>query len=195
MPGLNRVGVSRKIEDEQARRRLRDIMNDLNPPKGLGFIIRTAGQDRDKKELQAGRSHVSRPALEAGWSRARVRKQKTPCEIYQESDMVTRTIRDIFTADIETIYVDELAAYESAKEFLEVVMPRYADRIKFWDKAEPMFHKHGIENEIARIQSRPSSSPPAARWSSTRPRRSWRSTSTPEASGPTTTTPRRLPTG
>src|SRR5206468_4418176 len=52
MPGLNRIGVSRKIDDDNVRRRLRDVMNELNPPKGLGFIIRTAGQDRDKKELQ-----------------------------------------------------------------------------------------------------------------------------------------------
>ena len=151
MPGLNRIGVSRKIDDDHVRRRLRDVMNELNPPKGLGFIIRTAGQDRDKKELQRDLMYLARL-----WKvvARRVRKQKSPCEIYQESDMVTRTIRDIFTADIETIWVDEQAAYESAKEFLEVVMPKYAERIKFWDKPEPMFHKHGIETEITRIQAR-----------------------------------------
>ena len=151
MPGLNRVGVSRKIEDDHARRRLRDIMNELNPPKGLGFIIRTAGQDRDKKELQRDLMYLARL-----WKvvARRIRKQKSPCEIYQESDMVTRTIRDIFTGDIDTIWVDEPAAYEAAKEFLTIVMPRYASRIKLWDSAEPMFHKHGIETEISRIQAR-----------------------------------------
>jgi len=151
MPGLQRVGVSRKIEDEETRRRLREIMNELKPPRGLGFIIRTAGQDRNKKELQRDLAYLSRL-----WQVVvrRIRNTKSPCEIYQESDMVTRTIRDIFTGDIDTIWVDEPAAYEAAKEFLTIVMPRYSNRIKFWDSTEPMFHKHGIEQEITRIQQR-----------------------------------------
>lgn len=151
MPGLNRIGVSRKIIDEESRRRLREIMGDLQPPKGLGFIIRTAGEDRNRKELQKDLAYLARL-----WQVVvrRIRKQKSPCEIYQESDMVTRTIRDIFSGDIDTIWVDEPGAYEHAKEFLQVVMPRYADRIKLWDSTEPMFHKHGIEQEIVRIQQR-----------------------------------------
>jgi ribonuclease E len=151
MPGLARVGVSRKIEDDETRRRLREIMNELRPPKGLGFIIRTAGQDRNKKELQGDLAYLSRL-----WQvvAQRIRATKSPAEIYQESDMVTRTIRDIFTGDIDAIWVDEKNAYEAAKEFLTIVMPRFADRIKFWDSKEPMFHKHGIEQEIARIQQR-----------------------------------------
>jgi ribonuclease E len=151
MPGLNRIGVSRKIDDDNARRRLRDVMNELNPPKGLGFIIRTAGQDRDKKELQRDLMYLARL-----WKvvARRIRKQKGPCEVYQESDMVTRTIRDIFSSEIDAIWVDEKNAYESAKEFLDVVMPKYADRIKLWENSEPMFFKHGIEQEIGRIQQR-----------------------------------------
>jgi ribonuclease E len=151
MPGLNRIGVSRKINDDEARRRLREILSELHPPKGLGFIIRTAGQDRNKKELQRDLAYLSRL-----WQVVvrRIRKTKSPCEIYQESDMVTRTIRDIFSGDIDTIWVDEPGAYEAAKEFLTIVMPRYANRIKFWDSSEPMFHKYGIEQEIARIQQR-----------------------------------------
>jgi ribonuclease E len=151
MPGLNRIGVSRKIIDEESRRRLREILTELQPPKGLGFIIRTAGQDRNKKELQRDLAYLSRL-----WQVVvrRIRKSKSPAEIYQESDMITRTIRDIFTSDIDTIWVDEPAAYEAAKEFLTIVMPRYASRIKFWDSTEPMFHKYGIEQEITRIQQR-----------------------------------------
>ncbi|MBI2803659.1 MAG: Rne/Rng family ribonuclease [Planctomycetes bacterium] len=156
MPGLNRIGVSRKIEDDETRRRLREIMNELRPPKGLGFIIRTAGQDRNREELQSDLAYLSRL-----WQVVvrRIKKQKSPTEIYKESDMVTRTIRDIFTSDIDTIWVDERGAYEAAKEFMEAVMPRYADRIKFYDGAAPMFHKYGIEAEIARIQERKVSLP------------------------------------
>jgi ribonuclease E len=156
MPGLNRIGVSRKIEDDEVRRRLREIMNELKPPRGIGFIIRTAGQDRNREELQSDLAYLSRL-----WQvvARRIQKQKSPCEIYKESDMVTRTIRDIFTEDIDTIWVDEPGAYEAAKEFMEAVMPRFAERIKFYDGAAPMFHKYGIENEIARIQERKISLP------------------------------------
>jgi ribonuclease E len=79
---------------------------------------------------------------------------KAPAEIYQESDMITRTIRDIFTSDIDTIWVDEPNAFEHAQEFLQIVMPRYANRIKLYEGKEPLFHRYGIEEEIARIQQR-----------------------------------------
>jgi ribonuclease E len=151
MPGLNRVGVSRKIQDEEQRRRLREIFNELKPPRGIGFIIRTAGMDKNKKELQNDLAYLSRL-----WQVVvrRIRKMKAPAEIYQESDMITRTIRDTFTSDIDTIWVDEANAYEHAREFLQIVMPRYANRIKLYEGREPLFHKYRIEDEIARIQQR-----------------------------------------
>jgi ribonuclease E len=151
MPGLNRVGVSRKIADDEQRRRLREIFHELKPPKGLGFIIRTAGMDKNKKELQRDLAYLSRL-----WQVVvrRIRKVKAPAEIYQESDMITRTIRDTFTSDIDTIWVDEPDAFAHAQEFLQIVMPRYANRIKHYDGPEPLFHKYGIEDEIARIQQR-----------------------------------------
>src|SRR5205823_2768888 len=68
--------------------------------------------------------------------------------------MITRTIRDTFTSEIDTIYVDEPTAFEHAQEFMQIVMPRYASRIKLYDGSEPLFHKYGIESEIARIQRR-----------------------------------------
>jgi len=151
MPGLNRVGVSRKIADDEQRHRLREIFHELQPPKGLGFIIRTAGLDKTKKELQRDLAYLSRL-----WQVVvrRIRKLKSPAEIYQESDMITRTIRDTFTSDIDTIWVDESTAFEHAQEFLQIVMPRYANRIKLYTDSEPLFHKYGIEDEIARIQQR-----------------------------------------
>ncbi len=151
MPGLNRIGVSRKIADDDARHRLREIFHELQPPKGLGFIIRTAGIDKTKRELQRDLAYLSRL-----WQVVvgRIRKLKAPAEIYQESDMITRTIRDTFTNDIDTIWVDEPTAFEHAQEFLQIVMPRYAGRIKHYTGSEPLFHKYGIEEEIARIQRR-----------------------------------------
>jgi ribonuclease E len=68
--------------------------------------------------------------------------------------MITRTIRDTFTNDIDTIWVDEKNAYEAAREFLQIVMPRYAERIKLYEGREPLYHRYGIEQEIARIQQK-----------------------------------------
>jgi ribonuclease E len=151
MPGLNRIGVSRKIADDNARARLREILTDLRPPKGLGFIIRTAGVDRNKKELQNDLAYLLRL-----WQIVvkRLKKLRAPIEIYRESDMITRTIRDTFTADIDSIVIDEPEAFTAAQEFLQVIMPRYADRIHLADGTAPLFHQFKIEDEIARIQNK-----------------------------------------
>jgi ribonuclease E len=151
MPALGRVGVSRKIEDEQQRRQLREIMLELNPPKGLGFIVRTAGQDRTRKELSRDLAYLLRL-----WKVIvrRLRKATEPGVIYEESDMIIRTIRDIFTQEIDAIYIDEPKAYERAKEFLQLVMPRYVNRLHLYEGREPLFHKYKIESEIAQIYQR-----------------------------------------
>jgi ribonuclease E len=151
MPGLNRVGVSRKIIDEGQRRKLREIMHELNPPKGLGFIVRTAGLERTKRELARDLAYLLRL-----WKviLRRIKKSKAPTPIYQESDMIIRTIRDIFNSEIDTIWIDEPSAFERAQDFLRVVMPRFVNRLKLYDEKVPLFHKYGIEDEIAKIQRR-----------------------------------------
>ncbi len=151
MPALGRVGVSRKIEDDDVRRRLRDMLLELNPPKGLGFIVRTAGQERSRKELSRDMAYLLRL-----WKVIvrRIRKTPGPCDIYEESDMIIRTIRDIFTSDVDAIYVDQKDAYERAKEFLQLVMPRYVNRLHHYDGKEPLFHKYNLEREISLIHKR-----------------------------------------
>lgn len=151
MPGLNRVGVSRKIMDDDERRYLRDIFNDLKPPTGLGFIIRTAGVGKTRSEIQRDLAYLSRL-----WQvvARRIKKVKSPAEVYQESDMITRTIRDTFTNDIDTIWVDERMAFEHAQEFLQFVMPKHAERIKYYEGKEPLFNKYGVEDEIARMNQK-----------------------------------------
>ncbi|MFH1267070.1 MAG: Rne/Rng family ribonuclease [Planctomycetota bacterium] len=151
MPALGRVGVSRKIEDEDVRRRLRDVMAELNPPKGLGFIVRTAGSDRTKKELSRDLAYLVRL-----WKVIvrRIKKLPAPKDMYEESDMIIRTIRDIFTADVDAIYIDEPSAYERAREFLQLVMPRYVNRLQLYEGKEPLFHKYHMDEEIAKIHHR-----------------------------------------
>ncbi len=84
----------------------------------------------------------------------RIKKSRAPTPIYQESDMIIRTIRDIFTSEIDTIWIDEPSAFERAQDFLRVVMPRFVNRLKLYDEKVPLFHKYGIEDEISKIQRR-----------------------------------------
>ena len=151
MPALGRLGVSRKIEDDADRRRLRQTLLELNPPKGLGFIVRTAGQDRTKKELSRDMAYLLRL-----WKVIvrRIRRNAAPVDIYEESDMIIRTIRDIFASDVDAIYVDEPDAYNRAKEFLQLVMPRFVSRLQLYEGKEPLFHKYKLESEISRIHKR-----------------------------------------
>jgi ribonuclease E len=151
MPALGRIGVSRKIESDDDRRRLRDILRELNPPKGVGFIVRTAGTDRTKKELQRDLAYLLRL-----WKVIvrRIKKTSGPVDIYEESDMIIRTIRDIFTSDVDAIYIDEPKAYERAKEFLQIVMPRYVNRLQLYEGREPLFQKYSLDEEISRINQR-----------------------------------------
>ncbi len=151
MPALGRVGVSRKIEDETVRRRLRDVMLELNPPKGVGFIVRTAGADRTKRELSRDMAYLLRL-----WKviARRIKKLPAPAGIYEESDMIIRTIRDIVTGDVDAIYIDEPAAHDRAKEFLQLVMPRYVHRLQMFEGKEPLFRKYNLDEEIAKIHRR-----------------------------------------
>ncbi len=151
MPSLQRVGVSRKIEDDDVRRKLRAVLREINPPKGLGFIVRTAGTERTPKDLQRDLNYLLRL-----WKRIvrRIEKHPAPVDIYAESDMIIRTLRDVYSLDIESIWIDQPEAYERARDFMKVVMPRNVDSIHLYDGKEPLFHKYKIEQEIDKIHSR-----------------------------------------
>lgn len=151
MPALGRVGVSRKIEDEAERKRLKEISYELNPPQGLGFIIRTAGSGRTRGELSRDMAYLLRL-----WKIIvkRVQNSPAPVEIYQESDMIIRTIRDILTADIDQIIIDSQEAYDRAKEFLRFVMPRNANKLQLYQGKDPLFYHYRVEQEIAKIHAR-----------------------------------------
>lgn len=151
MPGLQRVGVSRKIADDDARRKLRKQLVELDPPPGLGFIIRTAGLERSQEDLERDLHYLIRL-----WKVIfkRIGSTSAPVDIYQDSDMITRTIRDIFSSDIDSIWIDEPEAYERACEFMKAVLPNRVDRIRHYSGQESIFHKYQIEEEISRIQNR-----------------------------------------
>ena len=151
MPGLQRVGVSRKIADDDARRKLRKQLVELDPPPGLGFIIRTAGLERSQEDLERDLHYLIRL-----WKVIfkRISSTSAPIDIYQDSDMITRTIRDIFSSDIDSVLIDEPEAYERAREFMKAVLPNRVDKIHHYSGQESIFHKYQIEEEISRIQNR-----------------------------------------
>ncbi len=151
MPGMGRLGVSRRIEDDDARSKLRGTLSDLELPEGMGFIARTAAMGRTKRELQGDLTYLSRlwRAVEK-----RMKNERAPAELYRESDLVIRTIRDVFTSDVERIVVDDAEVADRARDFLSIFSPRSADIIGVYDKPQPIFHKYGIEAELERLHSR-----------------------------------------
>lgn len=151
MPGMSHLGVSRKIEDETQRRELRKLLEELNPPRNLGFIIRTAGLEQSKKELQGDLNYLVRM-----WKviAARIRSHKAPVELYQESDLVIRTIRDVFNNEIDRIVVDNEQVASRIRDFLSIVNPRSAGVVEQYTGTLPIFQKYNIEKEIEKIHSR-----------------------------------------
>ncbi len=151
LPGMRQLGVSRKIEDDDLRRRLRQQLSELKLPEEYGFIARTAADGRTKRELQSDLNYLLRlwRAVEK-----RIKRVKAPAELYRESDLVIRTIRDVFTSDIERIVVDDAEVARRAHEFLAIFSPRARDIVYVYEEPTPIFHKYGIEDELERLNSK-----------------------------------------
>jgi len=151
MPWMRKQGISHKIEDEDERNRLRQILDESNPPKGHGFIIRTAGEGCSKKDVQNDLRYLGRL-----WNviENRMETEKAPGEIYRESDLVIRTLRDVFSNKISRIICDSESMVRRIKDFLDIATPRMKRRVMYYDSKVPLFHKYRIEEEIAKVQSR-----------------------------------------
>ncbi|HVR73594.1 MAG TPA: Rne/Rng family ribonuclease [Planctomycetota bacterium] len=151
MPGVNRHGVSKRILDEGERLSLRDKLSQLDPPRGMGYIVRTAGQDRPKEDLEKDFQYLMKVWEEV---RTRVRDCPAPSLVYAETDLVTRALRDLLGPDVDEILIDHSGVYDSAREFLAEVMPQAARRLKPYTGAAPLFSRFGVEEEIEKIYNR-----------------------------------------
>jgi ribonuclease E len=151
MPWMEKSGVSHKIEDEQERQRLRKIFEDSNPPPGVGFIIRTAAQGASKRDIQSDMKYLRRL-----WSaiEKRIAGTKAPADLYQESDLVIRTLRDVVNTDISRIICDSEPMVRRIRDFLSIASPRLRQRVTYYDGKEPLFHKYKIEQEIEKVNAR-----------------------------------------
>lgn len=151
MPGMRKLGVSRKIEDEDTRRNVREVLDGLELPDDVGFIARTAAKDRSKRELQSDLNYLLRL-----WRavQVRIRNDRAPTEVYRDNDLVIRTIRDVYGDDIQRIIVDDAEMAGRGREFLSIFDPRAGDVVQIYDRPEPIFHHYGIEQELERLHSR-----------------------------------------
>jgi ribonuclease E len=151
MPAVKKRGVSRKISNDKERKELKSALDELDPPEDLGFIIRTAGMGRGQEELKRDLEYLLRL-----WNAIveRTKSVRPVATIYQESDLVIRSIRDYFSEDIEQLVVDREEECQRAKEFLHAVMPGYEERARFYDESVPLFERYGVESEIETIFSR-----------------------------------------
>lgn len=151
MPNAKRNGVSRRITDEGERKRLKKLLEGLEIPPNMGVIIRTAGLNQTKRELNRDLRYLYKL-----WDvvSKRIKEDNVPAAIYQESDLVIRAIRDIFSTDIDEIIIDSQEVYKRSREFLRQVMPKYEKKVKLFKETEPLFHKFNIESELEKINNK-----------------------------------------
>jgi ribonuclease E len=150
MPGSKHGGISRQIEDERQRERLRQIISQLPVPDGIHLIVRTAGENRTKRDLSRDFHYLLRL-----WKNIKATAQQTgaPTLLYQERDLTIRAIRDYFTANIKKIRVDNKEVYKRVKDFMAVVSPRHRWLIKLYKEKRPIFAEYELENQIETIYS------------------------------------------
>ena len=145
MPNNPRAGgISRRIEGEN-RDALREALAALDIPDGMGVIVRTAGIGRRTEELQWDLKYLLQ--LHDTIQKA-AEPLRAPALLYQENNVIVRTIRDCLRRDIDEVLIDGEDAFEQAREFIEPVMPQYKERIKYYDDPMPLFSRYQIESQI-----------------------------------------------
>lgn len=156
MPDVKHHGISRKITDEEQRDRLKKILAELPLPSNVGFIVRTAGADRTKRDLSRDLHYLQK--MWADLSK-KAKSAHAPTLIYRESDLVIRAIRDLLPADAHEMYIDSEDAHRRVTDFLATMMPRHRIPVKLYAENEPLFHKFNIEEEIEKTYRRKVSLP------------------------------------
>ena len=148
MPYIKRHGISKKIADEEEREELHNVLAQLNPPKDMGIIVRTAAAHRSRRDLHRDMNYLLR--LWIGIQN-QAKTASAPATLYEESDVVIRVVRDVFSSEIENILVDSKAAYDKILEFMAMTMPTSKKPVELYQDAEPLFTKYKVEEQIERI--------------------------------------------
>ena len=143
-------GISRKITDASDRRRLKEVAKDVEVPKGMGVIVRTAGAQRTRPEIKRDFDYLMRL-----WESVRelTLKSTAPCVVYEEGNIIKRSIRDLYTKDVDEVIVEGDAAYRDAKDFMKMLMPSHAKNVKPYKEARPLFQRFQVESILDGLYS------------------------------------------
>jgi ribonuclease G len=150
MPTVNYIGVSRRIEDEEERSRLRSIIERIKP-ENMGIIVRTAAYGKSEEEFISDISFLVRM-----WEKVIHRAQlvNAPRMVHAEESLVFRTIRDIFTPDVEELMINDRDYYEKVKVVADIISPEFADRVKLYQGEQDLFDRYELESKIDKLLQR-----------------------------------------
>jgi ribonuclease E len=146
MPNTARGGgISRKITSSEDRARLKEVAQELEVPEGMGVILRTAGASRTKTEVKRDFEYLLRL-----WETVRdlTLKSTAPKLVYEEGSLVKRSIRDLYSKDIDEVTVAGSEAYREAKDFMRMLMPTHAKNVKLYSDTQPLLSRYGVENQL-----------------------------------------------
>jgi ribonuclease E len=149
MPNTARGGgISRKITNAQDRKRLKDVVKDLDVPEGMGVILRTAGENRTKAEIKRDYEYLMRL-----WENVRnlTLQSTAPALVYEEGSLIKRSVRDLYNKDIDEILVSGDEGYREAKDFMRMLMPSHAKMVQPYRDTTPIFVRSGIEAQLDRM--------------------------------------------
>ncbi len=151
MPNAGRGGgISRKITNAADRKRMREMLSELEVPQGMGVILRTAGLERSKPEIRRDYDYLIRL-----WDNIRevTLKSTAPALIYEEGNLIKRSIRDLYGKEIEELQIEGEDAYRHAKEFMRQLMPSHAKKVQLYRDPIPLFHRYQVESQLDAMHS------------------------------------------
>ena len=146
MPNTARGGgISRKITDSTDRRRLKEVTRDIEVPAGMGLIVRTAGAQRTKTEIKRDFDYLMRL-----WENVRdlTLSSTAPALVYEEGSLIKRSIRDLYSKDVDDVQVEGDEAYREAKDFMKMLMPSHARNVKLYKDTRPLFSRFQVETQL-----------------------------------------------
>jgi ribonuclease E len=147
MPNTARGGgISRKITNAVDRKKLKEIAVEIEVPDGAGLIIRTAGAQRTKAEIKRDYEYLQRL-----WEQIRelTLRSVAPAKIYEEGDLIKRSIRDLYNKDIDEVFVEGEAGYRTAKDFMKMIMPSHSKNVKLYHEQMPLFARYQVESYLS----------------------------------------------
>ena len=147
MPNTARGGgISRKITNAADRKKLKEIAGEMEVPQGAGLIVRTAGSQRTKAEIKRDYEYLMRL-----WEQIRdlTLKSVAPAPIYEEGNLIKRTIRDLYSREIDEVWVEGEAGYRAAKDFMKMIMPSHAKNVKLYQESMPLFARYQVESYLS----------------------------------------------